>query len=139
MSVLLDTNIVSEMMKAAPNAEVLAFVSESRSAWISVITAHELDYGVARLPTGRKRAILEAALADLYTRYEDRVLPVRYEEARQAALLRAESHERGRALHLADALIAATAKAHGLTVATRNISDFEDLGVHVIDPWTPGR
>ncbi|MFZ1109021.1 MAG: PIN domain-containing protein [Rhodomicrobium sp.] len=135
MSVLLDTNVISELVKEAPNEQVLIFVSELRSAWISAITTHELDYGVAVLPRGRKRAALEAKLANALMQYSDRVLPVTRAEAQAAALLRAQERRRGRVLHLPDALIAATAIERGLTLATRNVADFDDLGVDVVDPW----
>ncbi len=136
MNVLLDTNVISELVKGAPNENVLDFVSGLQSAWIAAITIHELDYGVALLPAGRKRAVLEARLTNALTQYSDRILPVTRAEAHASALLRADERRRGRILDLPDALIAATAKERGLTIATRNIADFEHLGVDVIDPWT---
>jgi predicted nucleic acid-binding protein len=136
MSVLLDTNVISELVKGTPNANVLAFVSQARSAWIPVITVHELEFGIARLPKGKKRAVLEAKVAHALTQYKERVLPITHREALEAALMRAEARGRGRALHLADALIAATAKEHGLTLATRNVCDFDHLGIDVVNPWT---
>ncbi len=136
MSALLDTNVISELIKGKPNPNVLSFVSELKSAWIPVIALHELEYGVELLPRGRRRAALEATDATMLSHYGDRVLPVSRGEARHAALLRAEARKRGRVLHLPDALIAATAKEHGLTLATRNISDFDYLGIDVIDPWS---
>jgi predicted nucleic acid-binding protein len=136
MSVLLDTNIISELVKGKPNAKVLAFVSQAQSAWIPVITVHELEFGIARLPKGQKRAVLEAKIANALTQYEDRILPITHREALQSAMMRAEYRRRGRMLHLPDALIAATAKEHGLTLVTRNLCDFEHLGIDVVNPWT---
>jgi toxin FitB len=135
MSVLLDTNVISELMKGTPNAKVLAFVSQAQSAWIPVITVHELEFGIARLPKGKKRAVLEAKITHALTRYKDRILPITRREAQEAAFMRAEARGQGRALHLPDALIAATAKEHGLTLATRNLCDFDYLGIDVVDPW----
>jgi toxin FitB len=135
MSVLLDTNVISELVKGEPNERVLAFVSELRSAWVAAITIHELDYGVALLPIGRKRAALEAKLANALIQYSDRILPITRAEAELSALLRAQERRRGRVLHLPDALIAATARERGLTLATRNVCDFDYLGVDVVDPW----
>ncbi len=71
------------------------------------------------------------------SRVRRRILPIRRSEAAQAALLRAQSRRLGRVLHLADALIAGTANAHGLAVATRNAGDFDYLDVAVINPWEP--
>ena len=80
---------------------------------------------------------MDAALCELTAESDDRILPVRRREAAQAALLRAQSRRLGRVLHLADALIAGTANVHGLTVATRNVGDFDCLDVAVINPWEP--
>jgi toxin FitB len=135
MSVLLDTNVISELVKGAPNERVLVFVSELRSAWIAAITIHELDYGVALLPLGRRRAALEAILANALMEYSDRILPITRAEAQAAAALRDRERRRGRVLHLPHALIAATAMERGLTLATRNVADFDFLGVDVVDPW----
>ncbi len=135
MSVLLDTNVISELVKGTPNARVLSFVSQTQSAWIPVITVHELEFGIARLPRGRKRGVLEAKIANALTQYQDRILPVSRREAQEAALMRVQARERGRVLHLPDALIAATAKEHGLTLATRNVRDFDYLDIDVINPW----
>ena len=135
MSVLLDINVISELVKGTPNARVLAFVSQTQSTWIPVITVHELEFGIARLPRGRKRAVLEAKIANAITQYKDRILPVTHREAVEAAFMRAQARGQGRVLHLPDALIAATAKEHGLTLATRNLCDFDYLGIDVVDPW----
>ena len=136
MSVLLDTNIISELVKETPNAKVLTFVSQAQSAWIPVITVHELEFGIAGLPRGKKRVVLEAKIAHALTQYKDRILSITRREAREAAFMRAQARVQGHVLHLPDALIAATAKEHGLTLATRNISDFDYLGIHVVNPWT---
>jgi predicted nucleic acid-binding protein len=136
MSILLDTNVISELVKDTPDANVLAFVSQTLSAWIPAITVHELEFGIARLPKGRKRAVLETKIAHALNRYRDRILPVTRREALESALMRAEACGQGRVLHLPDALIAATAKEHGLTLATRNLCDFVYLGIDVVDPWS---
>jgi len=135
MSVLLDTNVISELVKGTPDAKVLTFVSQAKSAWIPAITVHELEFGIARLPKGKKRAVLETKIANALIQYKDRILPITRREALESALMRAEARGRGRVLHLPDALIAATAKEHGLTLATRNICDFDYLGIDVVDPW----
>ena len=136
MSVLLDTNVISELLKWTPNARVLDFLSRTQAAWLPVITVHELEFGIARLPKGKKRAVLEAKIAHTFSQYRDRIVPASTREATEAAFMRAEARRRGRVLHLPDALIAATAKEHGLTLATRNLRDFEYLGIDVVNPWT---
>lgn len=132
---LIDTNVVSELTRAAPDPGVLAFLSERDDLWLSSVVLHELEFGLRSLPRGRCRDDLQQVLSDFITEFEDRILPLERTEAVWAARLRAEAHRSGRVLHLGDALIAGTAKAHELSVATRNIRDFDRLDVHVINPW----
>jgi len=137
-SLLLDTNVLSEIGKPAPEPRVETFMQVQAEVFISVISLHEIEYGTALLPKGRRRTELESAMAAVVAAFGNRILAVGEDEARLAARLRAEARKQGRVLHLPDALIAATAKEHGLTLATRNVSDFDYLGVAVIDPWAPG-
>lgn len=132
---LLDTNVISELTKPDRDRYVVAFLDRLADGYLSVITLHELTYGLERLPPGARRAELTAAIDAFLALFNDRVLPVGLAEARAAAALRAAQQERGCTLHLADSLIAATALVAGLTVATRNTADFEGLGVLLIDPW----
>ena len=133
--ILLDTNVVSELTKDAPDSHVVAFLTRHSDLWVSSIILHELDFGVRLLPSGRRRDALRSALEEYVTEYADRVLPLERREAESAAELRAAAHRSGRVLHLGDALIAGTAKAHGLAVATRNVSDFDGLDIDVTNPW----
>ena len=135
--VLLDTNVVSELTRETPDSRVLAFLAGHDDLWLSAVVLHELDFGVGLLPPGRRRDGISAALSAFVTEYEDRILPVGRPEARQAAALRARAHRSGRVLDLGDALIAGTASANDLSVATRNVRDFDGLGLDVIDPWRP--
>ena len=132
---LLDTNVVSETMRLAPDLQVVTFLTEHDNLWLSTIVLHELDYGVRRLEQGRKRTRLQADLANLATEYEDRILPLDRAAAEWAAQFRAQSQRSGRTLDLGDALIAGTAKAHGLHVATRNVTDFHHVDIDVTNPW----
>ena len=136
---LLDTNVVSELMRTAPDPGVLGFVGACDDLWLSVVVLHELDFGVRLLPRGRRRDSLRRALAGVESRYRDRVLGVTRFEARQAARLRVQARRAGRTLHFADALIAATATVHDLAVATRNVRDFDLPGVETECPWTAQR
>lgn len=132
---LIDTNVVSELTKTSPDPGVIAFLSEGDDLWLSSVVLHELEFGLRSLPQGRRRDDLEQVLSDFITEFDDRILPLERIEAVWAARLRAEAHLSGRVLHLGDALIAGTAKAHGLTVATRNVRDFDRLDVKVANPW----
>ena len=133
---LLDTNVVSEVIGRSPTDErVAAFLEERGDLWLSAVVIHELEYGLLLLPQGRRRTGLGVALASFVIGYEDRILPLDRPAAEQAAELRARSQQAGRPFGLADALIAGTAKAHGMTVATRNVTDFGRLDVGVLNPW----
>jgi toxin FitB len=137
MRLLLDTNVLSEAGRPAPEVRVIAFLRAQTDIFVSVISLHEIEYGTALLPKGRRRAELETAMAGVIATLGHNILGIGEREAKLAARLRAEARQQGRALHLPDALIAATAKENGLTLATRNFSDFDYLGVAVIDPWAP--
>lgn len=133
--VLLDTNVISELARPQPSPQVVAYLARLPDAWLSIVTLHELEYGIRRHPSAKRRVELEGIVSGLLAAYADRLLPVGPEEARSAAALRVQAEQGGHALHLADALIAGTAQAHGLTIATRNVGDFAPLGVPVVNPW----
>ena len=132
---LLDTNVVSELTKKAPDTRVLAFLMGHDDLWLSAIVLHELNFGFSLLPPRRRRDSIEATLSVFATEYDDRILPVGRLEAAQAAALRARAHRSGRILDLGDALIAGTAKTNDLAVATRNVRDFDGLDLVVVNPW----
>ena len=132
---LLDTNVISELTRTAPAPPVVAFLSGHHDLWLSTIVLHELEFGLRLLPLGQRRARLRAALSDFITRYEQRVLPLENTGAEWAAHFRAQAHRAGRVLDLGDALIAGTAKAHDLALATRNVSDFGSLDLDLVNPW----
>lgn len=132
---LLDTNVVSELVKPSPNQNVVAFLSSIKQSWLSIICLHELSYGLGLLPKGKRSAELEEKLLQLLSEYSDWIIPVNQAEANQAALFRVGVKNTGRVLHLADALIAGTAKVHGLTLVTRNVDDFLGVDVEILNPW----
>lgn len=132
---LLDTNVVSEIFREAPDFQVRSFLAEQEDLWLSVIALHELEFGLNLLPRGRRREDLRTALSSYVEAYADFILPVTRTEAEQAALLRVQAQRGGRVLHLADALIAGTAIVHNLMLATRNVKDFTALDVNVVNPW----
>ena len=139
MRLLLDTNVLSEVTRPAPDARVLDWLDrldEDRS-FISVISIAEIRRGVALMDEGRKRDALAEWLArDLPQRFEQRVLPVDEPVALAWGDLMGLAKRRGRGLSSMDGLIAATAIARELTLATRNTKDFEGFGLELLDPWT---
>jgi predicted nucleic acid-binding protein len=139
VSFLLDTNVVSEWTKRRPNAGVVAWLAKADEdrLFLSVVTLAELRYGTARIPAGVRRARLAQWLRDEQPlRFEGRILPVDGAVADAWGRLAAASEAAGRPLGAMDALIAATAEAHGLALVTRGVSDFEAAVATIVDPWT---
>jgi len=132
---LLDTNVISELVKPAPNRNVVEFLATMDSAWLSIISLHELTYGIELLPKSKRRVELEEKLQQLLSEYGDWIIPIDQSEANQAALFRVQAKNHGRVIHLADALIAGTAKIHNLSVVTRNVDDFLGVDIEVVNPW----
>ena len=135
MGFLLDTNVISELVKPVPNKNVVEFLSTMDSAWLSIISLHELTYGLRLLPEGKRQVELDEKLQQLLSEYSDWIISVNQSEANQAALFRVQAKNQGRVIHLADSLIAGTAKVHDLSVVTRNVDDFLGIAVEVVNPW----
>ena len=134
-SYLVDTNVVSELTRTAPDPMVIKFLSEHEDLWLCSVILHELEFGLQCLPQGHRRDKLQQVLSDFIAEFDEHILPLERNEANWAAHLRAEAQRAGRVLHLGDALIAGTAKAHNLSLATRNVADFEGLDINVVNPW----
>jgi len=135
---VLDTNVLSEVTKPRPDARVLNWLNEldEDRCFISVVSIAEIRRGVVLMDQGRKRDALDEWLtSDLPHRFEHRVLPVEERVALAWGDLMGAAKRNGRGLSSMDGLIAATAIAHDLALATRNIKDFESYGIHLIDPW----
>ena len=137
MTILLDTNVISETTKQIPDANVLGFLAVVDRGFISVVTIHELQFGICRLPPSQRRSDLAAAVDRLIATFEVAIIDLDRGMAARAGQLRADAQAKGRVLHLADALIAATALERGLHLATGNVSDFTGLGLAIINPWDP--
>jgi predicted nucleic acid-binding protein len=139
MSFLLDTNVLSQPMKERPNPGVLAWLSrvDEDQVFVSVVSITELRFGVERLAIGKRRERLDGWLRkDLILRFEGRILPIDLRIADACGGLMARSESMGRPMEARDAFIAATAEVHGLTLVTRNTSDFEPTLKAIISPWT---
>ena len=132
---LVDTNVISELTRDVPDARVVEFFVEHDELWVSTIVLHELNFGIGLLPPGRRRDRIGATLSTFVSEYGDRILPVGYLEADQAAKFRVQMRSLGLTLDLGDALIAGTAKINGLAIATRNLRDFKYLDLKVVSPW----
>jgi predicted nucleic acid-binding protein len=138
---LLDTNVVSEWAKPRPDAGVVAWLAEVDEArtFISVITLAELRHGIERLPGGARRERLDSWLAEqVPLRFEERLLTIDADTANVWARIMAQGQASGHAPGTMDAFIAATVLRHNMTLVTRNVSDFEPLGVKLVNPWSKG-
>jgi toxin FitB len=139
MTFLLDTNVISEPMKARPNPGVLAWLAQvdEDSVFLSVVTITELRHGIERLARGRRRDRLDGWLRnDLTSRFGERILPIDLEIADACGRLVARSESVGRPMEPRDAFIAATAEVRGLRLVTRNVSDFASTVKNLVTPWT---
>ena len=135
---LLDTNVISELINARPDANVTAWVEATDESllYLSVLTLGEIRRGIASLPQSRRRATLEAWLdRDLQARFEGRILTIDREVADRWGLLTAAARESGIALPVIDGLLAATALEHNLTLVTRDTGQIPSMGVAVFNPW----
>lgn len=139
MTILLDTNVLSELLRAEPAPEVLAWFAAqpAEGLFVSTVTQAEMMLGVHLLPAGRRRATLEGALAAMFDEdFAERILP--FDTGAVPAYVELVSRRRslGRPISQFDAQIAAIARRAGAKLATRNIADFAHCGVDLIDPWS---
>jgi toxin FitB len=136
--ILLDTNVLSELIREHPEAVLCNWVASlpASSIFTSSITQAEMLLGVALLPAGKRKAGLFEAVSELFeVDFCDRVLSFDGSAAQAFAQIVAERRKLGKPISHADAQIAAIARSRGATVATRNTDDFEHCGVEVLDPW----
>jgi predicted nucleic acid-binding protein len=132
---LLDTCVISELMKSKPGANVVRWIGEQseEALFLSALTIGEIEQGIALLTgSGRKERLMSWARSDLPARFDDRVLAVDTEVAASWGVFQGE-HKKS--LPVVDGLIAATARVHNLTLVTRNVKDFERFDVPVLNPW----
>jgi predicted nucleic acid-binding protein len=139
--ILLDTNILSELMRPAPEKEVEQWLADQpdASVFISAITEAELRYGVALLPAGKRRSALATVIEDMLGEdFTGRILPFDSAAAVAFAEIAATRRQAGQPISQADAQIAAIARSRGASLATRNVDDFAGCEVEIINPWKPG-
>jgi len=136
--IVLDTNVLSESLRPAPADDVLRWLAaqDAESIFTTTITQAELLYGVELLPAGKRRLRLSSAIEAMFVEeFPGRILPFDVEAARVFPKLTARREAIGRPISQFDAMIAAICVSHGAALATRNVRDFEQCGVPIIDPW----
>lgn len=136
--IVLDTNVISELLTAAPNAAVIDWLAMQHpsSIFTTAITEAEILYGLRLLPEGRRRRHLEAAILPIFR--EDiggRVLPFDRDASNVYATIATDRRKAGRPISQFDAQIAAISISRGASLATRNVSDFAGIDLQVINPW----
>lgn len=137
--ILLDTNVVSEPLKAAGDTNVLAWIDAQiiETLYLSTISLAELRFGIAVLPEGKRRDTLHFSLEQrVLPLFAGRILPFDDPASQSYATLRIRARAGGQAIAPADGYIAAIAATHGFAVATRDTLPFDAAGVAVINPWT---
>lgn len=136
--IILDTNVVSELMKSAPDEHVAAWMGRQQMLHLATtsITVGEIQFGIRLLPSGKRRKELEEDFATFISRgFQGRVLPFEDTAAFAYGELAAQHKKKGRHVDAVDLMIAAIAKASNAAIATRNTKDFAHCGLKLIDPW----
>ncbi|HEX4727768.1 MAG TPA: type II toxin-antitoxin system VapC family toxin [Jatrophihabitans sp.] len=134
--IILDTNVTSELMKAAPEPAVIAWVHACGPALVTTsITVAEIRYGIERLPAGRRKDQLASAANEIFETFADQVLPFDRRAAAEYAAVVSTRDRAGAPIDGFDAQIAAICRTHNAALATRNIKDFDGIGLELHDPW----
>jgi predicted nucleic acid-binding protein len=136
--IILDTNVVSELMKPEPDLSVISWVSQGDKARFATtsVTQAEILHGVLSLPAGRRRDMIEKAAEAMFEEdFSGRILSFDSRAARAYAAVVLERTRRGRPISQFDAQIAAISRSAGAVLATRNAKDFEHCGIGIVNPW----
>jgi toxin FitB len=135
--IILDTNVVSELMRPSPASVVLTWLRQQAATelFTTAITAAEIRYGIARLPDGRRKDDLVRAANDVFAAFPDQVLPFDAAAAAAYADLVTHRERTGNPIDGFDGQIAAICHTHAAPLATRNIKDFHHTGIATTDPW----
>ena len=136
--ILVDTNVLSELWRVAPDPGVLSWVDAQamETLHLSAITVAELRFGVASMPEGRRRSIYQDRLdREVLPAFTGRVLPFDLDASQTYATLMARARREGKAISTADGYIAATAASRAMMVATRDVAPYQAAGLKVINPW----
>ena len=139
MSFLLDTNVVSEWRKPLPDPGATRWLQDfdESQLFISVVTIAEIRHGIERMAQSLRRRQLDLWLSEeLISRFGERILPVDLAVAGTWGRVVARTQAQRRSIEPMDAFIAATAERHDLTLVTRNVRDFDFLGIRIVNPWS---
>jgi predicted nucleic acid-binding protein len=136
--IIVDTNVVSELMRPEPDPGVASWVRarDRRELRMTAISLAEVRYGIARLPDGRRKQVLLGAADEIFSAFADQILPVDAAAAEHYAVIASSRERAGKPIPGFDALIAAVCRSQGAMLATRNVSDFDGTGIEIINPWT---
>jgi predicted nucleic acid-binding protein len=135
--IILDTNVLSALMRQTPEPEVVAWLDQQprTSIWTTSITLLEIRFGLQILATGKRRIALIQAFEELLQVIDNRIASFDADAAEQASTLMASRQKKGRPGDLRNTMIAGIALAHRATLATRNTTHFDDLSTPLINPW----
>ena len=136
--IILDTNVLSALMRQTPDLRVVNWLDRQprSSIWTTSITVLEVRFGLQIMPAGKRRTLLIQGFDELLTRIGRRIAAFDEDAARQAADLMSARNKRGRPGDLRDTMIAGVVLARHASLATRNIAHFDDLAVPVVNPWS---
>ncbi len=138
MRYLLDTCVISELVKPTPNARLVAWCNRQKeeSFFLSCITVGEIQKGISRLPTSEKRRVLQHWLdVDLLERFGQRIIDIDMSVARKWGEVQATAEKAGLKMPVIDSLIASIGLVHEMTIVTRNVQDMQASGVQLFNPW----
>lgn len=136
--IILDTNVISELMRPEPAPQVAGWVRrrrDRRELRMTSITLAEIRYGIERLPDGRRKQVLLETADEVFRIFSDQILPVDEAAAEHYATIASTRERAGKPISGFDALIAAVCRSRSATLATRNLPDFDGTGIEIIDPW----
>ncbi len=139
MKYLLDTCVISELIKPQPSRKVVEWMrrQDESALFLSVVTIGEIEKGIARLERGRRKQLLRGWVDNtLSRRFSGRILSFDYETASRWGRVSGEAERKGKPLPVLDAMLAATALTHGLTLATRDTGVLASTGTEIFNPWT---
>jgi predicted nucleic acid-binding protein len=135
--IVVDTNVASELMRPAPDTRVVAWMraQDGSELYTTSITVAEIGYGVEQLPEGARKALLKATAAQVFSAFAEKVLAFDADAAGLYGAIVSARERSGAPIEGFDAQIAAICRRHAAALATRNVKDFEQTGVDIVDPW----
>lgn len=136
--IVVDTNVLSELMRPEPDLQIVKWLAQfpSASLFTTAVTQSELLYGLELLPPGKRRNLLATAVEETFTEdFSNRILPFDSDAAQLFAVIAASRRRSGRPISQQDCQIAAIARSRSASLATRNVRDFENCGIPVVNPW----